>query len=105
MRWWRWDLRRSRFPRRRRRRPTVKTCTIWISSCRETAEISGQMSFAILNEGRAVARPSKHYTLGIMDTDEDHATLCHNLGDLFTEINNLEGRNLYDERANKTYRL
>jgi hypothetical protein len=64
-----------------------------------------RMSFAILNEGRAVARPGKHYTLGIMDTDEDHATLDHNLGDLFTEINHLEGRDFYDPRAKKTYRL
>jgi hypothetical protein len=50
-----------------------------------------QMAFAILNEGRDVARPRSHYTVGIMDMSEDYDSLEYNFGDLLREVNAMEG--------------
>ena len=65
-----------------------------------------QMSFAILNEGRDVARPCKHHTLGIMDMSEDHGTLGYNFKALLDEINSLEGQSFTDPHGDTyTFRM
>jgi hypothetical protein len=64
-----------------------------------------QMSFAILNEGREVARSIKHHTLGIMDSQEDHSTLALNFKSLLAEVNDLEGKLFTDPITGVTYRI
>jgi hypothetical protein len=64
------------------------------------------MAFAILNEGRDVARPRSHYTVGIMDMSEDYDSLQYNFRDLLCEVNAMEGTQFVDPLdAGKSYTI
>jgi hypothetical protein len=50
-----------------------------------------QLTFSILNEGREVLKPHRHYCFAIMDGGEDYDKMKHTMGGVLKDVDALEG--------------
>jgi hypothetical protein len=71
------------------------------NNCHSTCHLS----LRVLNDARSRERGDEHYTLCLLETDDDDEAFARQIHPLIDEINYLEGKLFNDLRAEKSYKL